>query len=85
MDFEQPAPAAVPGAHAFLAASAAEDEATLGDDDPTVGWRTETLEKAGYPYTAAHLLARNGRVDLHDAVSLAKRGCPVETALAILL
>ncbi len=48
-------------------------------------WRAEELERAGYePSHAAELAARND-VDLHLAVDLLERGCPVETALRILL
>lgn len=48
-------------------------------------WRAEELERAGYePPHAAELATRND-VDLHLAVDLLERGCPVETALRILL
>jgi hypothetical protein len=48
-------------------------------------WRAEELERAGYePLQAAELAARND-VDLHLAVDLLERGCPVETAVRILL
>jgi hypothetical protein len=48
-------------------------------------WRAEELERAGYePAHAAELATRND-VDLHLAVDLLERGCPVETALRILL
>jgi hypothetical protein len=48
-------------------------------------WRATELERAGYePLQAAELAARND-VDLHLAVNLLERGCPVETALRILL
>jgi hypothetical protein len=48
-------------------------------------WRAEGLERAGYePVHAAELAARND-VDLHLAVDLLERGCPLETALRILL
>jgi hypothetical protein len=48
-------------------------------------WRAEELERAGYePLHAAELAARND-VDLHLAVDLLGRGCPVDTALRILL
>lgn len=63
----------------------------LTDDPPgvrdleTVVWRFDCLERAGYPSEVAVLLAENSHVDLHDAVELVKRGCPVEQALEILL
>ena len=48
-------------------------------------WRAEELERAGYePISAAELAARQD-VDLHLAVELLERGCPVDTALRILL
>jgi hypothetical protein len=48
-------------------------------------WRAEELERAGYePLQAAELAVRND-VDLHLAVDLLERGCPLETALRILL
>lgn len=48
-------------------------------------WRAEELERAGYePVHAAELAARQD-VDLHLAVDLLERGCPVETAVRILL
>jgi hypothetical protein len=48
-------------------------------------WRAEELERAGYePLQAAELAARND-VDLHLAVDLLERGCPLDTALRILL
>jgi hypothetical protein len=48
-------------------------------------WRAEELERAGYePLQAAELAARND-VDLHLAGDLLERGCPLDTALRILL
>ena len=48
-------------------------------------WRAEELERAGYePLQAAELAARQD-VDLHLAVELLERGCPLDTALRILL
>jgi hypothetical protein len=47
-------------------------------------WRFEVLFRAGYSRNQAVLLAREG-VDLHRAAALLERGCPVETALEILL
>jgi hypothetical protein len=48
-------------------------------------WRAEELERAGYdPANAAELASRQD-IDLHLAVDLLERGCPVETALRILL
>jgi hypothetical protein len=48
-------------------------------------WRTEVLEHAGYPAEIAHSIALCHDVDLHQAVALIEQGCPVLTALRILL
>jgi hypothetical protein len=47
-------------------------------------WRRERLEAAGYPPAAAAELALRHDVDLHRAVGLLERGCPVDVALRIL-
>ena len=60
-------------------ATDAETEAAL-----VLSWRFEVLARAGYSRNQALLLARHG-VDLHMATELLERGCPVETALEILL
>jgi hypothetical protein len=48
-------------------------------------WRAEELERAGYEPRAAGRLAVRHDVDLHAAVELLERGCPVDLALRILL
>jgi hypothetical protein len=48
-------------------------------------WRRERLELAGYPPAAAAELAGRHDIDLHDAVGLLERGCPVDLAVRILL
>jgi hypothetical protein len=48
-------------------------------------WRVDQLARAGYDREAASLLADARHIDLHDAVELLRRGCPVDTALRILL
>jgi hypothetical protein len=48
-------------------------------------WRRERLELAGYPAAAASELAGRHDIDLHDAVGLLERGCPVDLAVRILL
>lgn len=50
-----------------------------------LGWRAETLVRAGFDPNAAVNLAVSKHVDLHTAVGLVERGCPPETALHILL
>lgn len=53
--------------------------------EPVWRWRLEQLKGAGYPPSQAQLLSRTPEVDLHLAVGLLEAGCPVETALRILL
>jgi hypothetical protein len=48
-------------------------------------WRLDTLARAGYDAESAAVLAASPEVDLHLAVSLLQRGCPVALALQILL
>lgn len=48
-------------------------------------WRLETLARAGYDIESASVLAASHDVDLHLAVDLLARGCPLATALQILL
>lgn len=48
-------------------------------------WRHEALERAGYDREAATVLAASHDVDLHSAVDLLQRGCPIDLALQILL
>ena len=52
--------------------------------DGVTSWRVERLLAAGYGAEAALVLALDRDVDLHLAVSLLERGCPPDTALAIL-
>lgn len=55
------------------------------EPDDVIGWRARMLVKAGYSPGDAFQLAENPDVDLHVAVYLLESGCPVETALRILL
>ena len=48
-------------------------------------WRLQELERAGYPSFDAEVLASRTDVDLHVAIALLSGGCPIETALRILL
>jgi hypothetical protein len=52
--------------------------------DDVVRWRIERLLAAGYDGESSLVLALDRDVDLHAAVSLLERGCPVDTALQIL-
>lgn len=58
---------------------------TLLLDLDVVFWRYQCLERAGYPQDVAVTLAEKAHVDLHDAVELLSRGCPLEQAVDILL
>jgi hypothetical protein len=53
--------------------------------DLVLRWRFERLVHAGYPLADALALSERRDVDLHRATSLLERGCPVPTALRILL
>lgn len=48
-------------------------------------WRLEELQRAGYERKMARTLAERADVDLHLATALLRRGCPVDTALRILI
>ena len=48
-------------------------------------WRFEEFARAGYDVISASTLASRKDVDLHLALDLLERGCPLETALRILL
>lgn len=48
-------------------------------------WRFGQLLQAGYDRRTASRLASRRDVDLHSATELLTSGCPVETALRILL
>ena len=48
-------------------------------------WRLEELQRAGYERKMARTLAERADVDLHLATALLRRGCPLDTALRILI
>ena len=50
-----------------------------------VRWRLDQLRQAGYDRRTALRIASRTDVDLHVATDLVARGCPVETAIRILL
>jgi hypothetical protein len=54
-------------------------------DDEVVSWRREQLRRAGCRRFEAEVLAREPKVDLHEAVKLLVHGCPSRIALNILL
>ncbi len=47
-------------------------------------WRIERLIGVGYDDESALLIGLDRSIDLHLAVELLRRGCPVDTALQIL-
>lgn len=55
------------------------------EGERVVRWRAEELERAGFEEREALKLALRPDIDLHVAVDLVRRGCPLETALRILL
>lgn len=66
--------------------AAIETEATAPETerDRVVRWRVGQLLDAGYDGESALVIGLDPSIDLHAAVSLLRRGCPVDTALQIL-
>lgn len=61
-------------------------ETTEQDETEQVyAWRLLHLIEAGYPIVDAERLAGRPEIDLHRAVELLEQGCPVTTALELLL
>jgi len=56
-----------------------------GPHDWVRQWRLEQLERAGYPSADALLLSGRLDVDIHEAARLLRSGCPVRTAVRILV
>jgi hypothetical protein len=52
--------------------------------DLIVGWRTQQLVLAGYPFVEAEEIALDTSIDLHGAVDLLVKGCSHELAMEIL-
>ena len=48
-------------------------------------WRLEQLQRAGYPEKDALLLCGRLDIDIHEAAALLHSGCPVATAVRILV
>jgi hypothetical protein len=48
-------------------------------------WRRDELARVGYPVREAARLAARHDIDLHLAIDLISKGCPVPVALEILL
>lgn len=47
-------------------------------------WRTSELMRVGFPGDDAVALAARTDVDLHEAIELVQRGCPLDLAIRIL-
>jgi hypothetical protein len=60
---------------------------TIGETEveAILRWRFDVLVRSGYDIASALVLASHVEIDLHEASELARRGCPSETALKILL
>ena len=68
--------------------AAIETELELIEETETervVRWRAEELERAGYCEVDALRIGLRTDIDLHVAVDIVRSGCPVATALRILL
>jgi hypothetical protein len=66
----------------------ATDAAVLADeteDERVIRWRLQQLAKAGYSWACAMVIAANRDIDLHRAMRLVQTGCPIDTAMQILL
>lgn len=63
----------------------AELQGAHATEDEVVAWRREQLSRAGCRRFEAEVLARELKVDLHEAVELLERGCPSRIALNILI
>jgi hypothetical protein len=50
-----------------------------------IDWRRRELQRAGYDDQSAREIAEHVEIDLHRAIDLLKSGCPLETAVRILL
>ena len=55
------------------------------EQDRVEHWRAQELVRAGYDPGDATALAARHDIDLHFAVQLLEQGCPLETALDILI
>jgi hypothetical protein len=61
------------------------DHLEESEEERVISWRAEELMRAGFDGCTALELALVPHVDLHKAVSLLRCGCPLETAVRILL
>ena len=62
----------------------AEQEIVETETERVERWRTAELMRVGFAGDDAVALAARTDVDLHEAIELVRRGCPVELAVRIL-
>jgi hypothetical protein len=55
------------------------------EQDPIRRWRLPRPTRAGCPLTDALVLSGRCRIDLRAAARLVQAGCPIETAMRIVL
>jgi len=55
------------------------------EHDPVRAWRLDQLRRAGYPLREAVVLSARKDLDIHQATDLLRQGCPLETAIRILV
>jgi hypothetical protein len=68
-----------------ISVTPAELASKVTEHDAVRRWRSEQLQLAGYPPTDALVLSRRPDVDVHRATGLLRKGCPVDTAVRILI
>jgi len=69
-----------------MSMTAAQFETADGTEvEAILRWRFDELVRSGYDTASAFVLASHVEIDLHGATALLRRGCPLETALKILL
>jgi hypothetical protein len=68
-----------------MVVATAEEQRLVADDSAVFDWRFEALRQAGYPPDRAWRLATSRGVDVRLAERLLALGCPLTTAVRILL
>ena len=61
------------------------EEVPETENERVLRWRLQELRRAGFGFQDSVMLALSQDVDLHLATDLLARGCPVDTALRILV
>lgn len=60
------------------------EELQVDEAADVLAWRFDALCRHGYDIDSAAVVASNVEIDLHDALDLARRGCPPALAIRIL-